>query len=1766
MKKFTIITLAAMLFAGIALNAGAVRGLMNWLNTPSTTKAEIAGKDGAITITNPNTVVNKYAVLTADAAAGSPIITIANAGGANGLDPGTLTAGDVLLVIQMSGATIDSSDTPNFGMVTALNNAGRYEFVTVSEVTGNTVNINPPCGGLRYSYTASGKVQVIRVPQYTTMTINAGASLVAPEWDGVSGGIIAVHVQSDAIINGEVNASETGFRGAERVMAGGGGFRSDYRTPEQDFGALKGEGIAGYGMELLAFGGQYGRGAAANGGGGGTAHNSGGGGGANGSNGNVWSGQGVMDGAATGAAAWQLDPGYIANGNALTNSAGGGRGGYSYSITDQNALMIPPGDAAWGADFRREVGGLGGRPVEHDIAGRIFVGGGGGAGAQNNNSGGRGGNGGGLIFIMAKNVSGTGLLKSNGEGGENTRMENRDGAGGGGAGGTIVIAAETLSGVSAEARGGRGGNQLQPTAPALMTEAEGPGGGGGGGYIAFAGGTMTTDVSGGVNGTTVAQALMEFPPNGATRGAGGEVDGAIVIGNIPFCQTTTDLSITKTNNQNAIIPGSPVTYTIVARNNGPNDVFGVSVTDTIPPVFGNVTWTCTASPGSACLQPNGAGNIDAKVNLIKDGTATFLVTATPDPAATGMVSNTATVTIPPGAVEADTGNNTATDTDPFTPKADLSITKTNGATSVVAGTPTTYTIVVTNNGPSAVTGATVSDPIPAALTNAMWTCAASTGGSCGAAGGSGSINTTVDLLPGSSATFTLTGTIATDATGTVANTATVSTPQTVEDTNPGNNSATDTDNVNMAADLSITKTNNATTVVAGSQTTYSIVVTNSGPSAVTGARVTDPLPANLTNASWTCTASTGSSCAAAAGTGSIDTTVNLLNGGTATLMLTATVVSTATTDVTNTATIEPPPNVTDGTPGNNTSTDTDTVTRTADLAITKTNGAGSVIAGSPTTYTIVVTNNGPSAVTDAPVSDTIPAQMTNATWTCAASSGSSCGSANGSGDISTTVSLLPGGTATFTLTATVLAGATGSLTNTATVAVPGGVNDPNGGNNSATDTDTIGSSADLAITKIAGSTTFVPGMTVSFTIEATNNGPSDVTGASVVDTLPATLSDAAWTCTATSGSACGAASGSGNISTTVNLLVGGKATFSLTAKLSDTATGNLVNQATVTPPGGTTDNTPGNNNSTSTTPIMPNADLRIVKTASAPSIRAGDELVYTLTVTNQGPSMAENVQVTDTIADGVMILSAQGSAGSCAINGQSVTCTLASLNATAPGNTWIITIRVKVPFTFPVGPLGNTTVVGSDTADNSPNNNTSTTTTTVTEPPGANFNPVNILIRNTATDACIGSGNVISVEVTLTNSGTGVQNDNPGPELVASLPVELTGIAGSCSTTGGSCSVGASQIEWNGTIPPGGSVTINYRVRVRIGVTPGDRFCTDFKVNFDTNSDNINDAVTTVNNCLTANCVPPPCSGPDCPGIGPGEPFPENPMAASGDDKPGSILIFPFYTSDAALGNLQNTRISITNIEPNRPAYLHLFFVDGSSCQVADNFLCLTPNQTTSFLLSDFDPGISGYMIAVAVDDKGCPINFNYLIGDAYIKTTTGHQTNLAAESVAAIAPPDCNPTAGQAVINLDGIQYDRLGRVVAVDSIPSVADGNTTLLILDRIGGDLSVSGSLIGPVFGLLYDDIERSFSFSFNQSACQFRAIMSTSFPRSLPRFPEVVPAGRSGWMKLWMQNEGVLVGAAINQNSLSVGYRGGHNLHKITLGNTSLTIPIFAPSCQ
>jgi len=465
--------------------------------------AETPGKDGDATIIGTQTV-NEYGRVSGSPSAGSTSISVISLAA----NLPSLEAGDLIMIYQAQGASITNANNASYGTITSLNSAGRYEFQTVRSISGNTITLETygsACAGLTYSYEAGGEPQVIRVPQYRNLTVAGGARIIGQSWDGEQGGVIAMTVSGTLSLSGTIDASQIGFRGGEldnqSVRSGSSFF--GYRSTNAANGAEKGEGIAGY-QNRLPGNNRYGRGAPANGGGGGNGHNAGGGGGANGNNGNAWAGQGVPDNSdPTWAQAWNLDPTLNAN----TSNSGGGRGGYTYSRranSGRNALTAAPGSNFWPNDRRRELGGLGGRPLDYDPSGRLFFGGGGGAGDSNNNAGGAGGRGGGLVFIQAGSITGGGQILANGEDGEDTSPAHNDGPGGGGAGGTIVIQSGGAIGASAEADGGDGGTQL-----ITNDENEGPGGGGGGGVIATTGGVSATFARGGVNGVTFASSVTD---------------------------------------------------------------------------------------------------------------------------------------------------------------------------------------------------------------------------------------------------------------------------------------------------------------------------------------------------------------------------------------------------------------------------------------------------------------------------------------------------------------------------------------------------------------------------------------------------------------------------------------------------------------------------------------------------------------------------------------------------------------------------------------------------------------------------------------------------------------------------------------------------------------------------------------------------------------------------------------------------------------------------------------------------------------------------------------------------------------------------------------------------------------------------------------------------------------------------------------------------------------------------------------------------------
>jgi uncharacterized repeat protein (TIGR01451 family) len=238
-----------------------------------------------------------------------------------------------------------------------------------------------------------------------------------------------------------------------------------------------------------------------------------------------------------------------------------------------------------------------------------------------------------------------------------------------------------------------------------------------------------------------------------------------------------------------------------------------------------------------------------------------------------------------------------------------------------------------------------------------------------------------------------------------------------------------------------------------------------------------------------------------------------------------------------TAAVAPPQGLTDPAPGNNSATDTDPVrgdppsAGLADLSITKTDGLSVVTPGQGVVYTIRAANAGPDPVTNATVLDAAPAGLTIGAWTCTASTGSICPAA-GNGNLSPFVSLMAGGSVTFTVAATMGPNISGSIANTASVTVPVGVNDPNLANNTATDIDVVSATVTprVDISKATPNRTVVGirqadgqiAVDVPYTLVIRNTSAVAAPNVPIIDNLAATFAAGAPTITIQAGPVLGA--------------------------------------------------------------------------------------------------------------------------------------------------------------------------------------------------------------------------------------------------------------------------------------------------------------------------------------------------------------------------------------------------------------------------------------------------------------------------------------------------------------------------------------------------------------------------------------------------------------------------------------------------------------------
>lgn len=311
-----------------------------------------------------------------------------------------LCAGDKVLMIQMQGANIITTDNADFGRIEEIGNAGNYEFARVIKVDSQKVTLSAP---LKHQYNPTGKVQLVLIPEYTDYTLSKPLSCKA--WDGNVGGVLAFSVGGTLRMSSFIDVTGKGFRGGAVANA-------PVSAPEHTTGYVssidstrfsrKGEGV--YGWDNAQH--RAGRGAAASGGGGGNNHNAGGGGG--------------------------------------SNAGCGGNGGYGF-VDYKGNRETTQGIGAYALGFTPD---------------KLFMGGGGGAGHSNENTGTSGGNGGGIVIIQAKEIiTDNQLIVSQGE---STKNIYYDGIGGGGAGGSVILDTRRIIGsLIVDVRGGSGGSLMQ---------------------------------------------------------------------------------------------------------------------------------------------------------------------------------------------------------------------------------------------------------------------------------------------------------------------------------------------------------------------------------------------------------------------------------------------------------------------------------------------------------------------------------------------------------------------------------------------------------------------------------------------------------------------------------------------------------------------------------------------------------------------------------------------------------------------------------------------------------------------------------------------------------------------------------------------------------------------------------------------------------------------------------------------------------------------------------------------------------------------------------------------------------------------------------------------------------------------------------------------------------------------------------------------------------------------------------------------------------
>jgi uncharacterized repeat protein (TIGR01451 family) len=709
-----------------------------------------------------------------------------------------------------------------------------------------------------------------------------------------------------------------------------------------------------------------------------------------------------------------------------------------------------------------------------------------------------------------------------------------------------------------------------------------------------------------------------------------------------------DLSISKTVSNPTPNVGDTIIFTVHLTNNGFSNATGVQVTDLLPAGLTLIS----AAPGqgsynsTAGLWTVGSLANGAQVNLIL-----LARVVSPNPQ-----TNTATISAA-DQFDPNPGNNSGSAT--ATPRrADLAVAKTVDDPTPNVGDTVTFTITLSNAGPDTATNVLLNDQLPAGLS------LLSAAPSQGTYNSSTGVWTVGDVATSAAVQLRLTARV--DTPNALANTATIGHSDQF-DPNTSNNSASASETPQQA-DLQVTKAVSDATPNVGDAIAFTVRLRNLGPDPATNVQVSDLLPAGLTLVSAT------------PSQGSYDSVTGLWSIGTVGTLLPRTLILNARVDspnsATNTATVSHSDQF-DGNPGNNSASATQTPQQ-ADLKVQKSVDHARPNVGDVITYAVTLSNSGPNAATNVQVTDLLPAGLA---FVSAAPSQGTYDSSSGLWNVGTLAS-----SAVVALQIQARVNSPNAQFNTASVSQADQF-DPNPGNNSGSAL-TVPQQADLLVGKSVSNPTPNVGDTITYTVHVTNSGPDAATGVTVQDILPAEVSFQSSTAT----------EGSYDLNTNTwkvgSVAAGGTQTLTITVLVNSPDPAS--NMASISHVDQFDPNTTNNGDTASIVPQQ--ADLQLTKMVSNAAPNVGDTITFTVTLADNGPSAATNVQVSDLLPAGLALISAAPSQGTYAT--ATGIWTVGTVTTAAP-QTLTILARVNSPS----AQTNTATISAADQFDPDPGNN-----------------------------------------------------------------------------------------------------------------------------------------------------------------------------------------------------------------------------------------------------------------------------------------------------------------------------------------------------------------------------------------------------------------------------------------------------------------------------